>query len=241
MIPKVALHSRGQDLLPEVADFQACGVFYTYKAMGDWKNVWDIHFGENIPSLHTPRIAWYEAKKIAVTEQYEKDMVAQDELISDLEKEIEEVKTALASFAALEADYLAYGEKVEKAWAERNEAYKAYIDAQNATVEPQNEYNAANNLLYGTVYVDAYGSQYTVEGVENLIKSAENQIANKKARIEEYKKQMESGTEANQATIVPLQNDIKKLEAEIEVYTKIANEWKAILDKLMGVEETPAA
>ena len=25
MIPKVALHSRGQDLLPEVADFQACG------------------------------------------------------------------------------------------------------------------------------------------------------------------------------------------------------------------------
>ena len=25
MIPKVALHSRGQDLFPEVADFQACG------------------------------------------------------------------------------------------------------------------------------------------------------------------------------------------------------------------------
>ena len=212
----------------------------TYKEMNG-KFSWDNVFYVNVPRLHTPRIEWYEAKKIALTEEYEKNLAAKDKNVSDLEKEIAEVKTALAGFAAMEADYLAYGEKVEKAWAERNEAYKAYIDAQNAKVEPQSEYDAANNLLYGTIYVDANNVHYNVAGVENLIKSAEQNIENKKAQIEEYKKQMESGKDSTQATIVSLQNEIKKLEAEIEVYTKIADEWKAILDKLMGAEETPAA
>ena len=214
-----------------------------------WKNddsyYWDATLQAYKPHQDRAQIAWYKAQKDVVKAAYEANVALEDKNVTDLEKEIADVQKVLDVFKAQEADYLAYGKAVEKAWGAKNEANKVLVDKRNARVEAQAAYNAVANLLWGIIYVDeTNGNQYNITGLENLIKNKETQIQNLTKDIEDLTKDMNDGTAARQAAITNLENQIAQLEEQIEVYTKLVEAYAARLEELMaqlGEEEVPAA
>ena len=65
----------------------------------------ETYFNVYVPSLHKPRIAWYEAKLKDLKAQYDENVAAQEKTVTDLEKDIAKVKEALAEYKAMETDY----------------------------------------------------------------------------------------------------------------------------------------
>lgn len=203
------------------------------------KTEYDAYFGDSVPYLHSARIAWYQAKAKDLKAQYDKDIAAQDKFVSDLEEEIAKVKAALGEFAAMETDYLAYGEELVAADKAYYEAYMDELDAQNIKDEAQAVYTAAKAILDAKVYVDENGIQKTTEQLEALI------TAKKKAIITAYEQYEELNNQYNELgrkgadgkyemeVIAALQAEITKLEGELSVLEVQIESYAAELEALL--------
>lgn len=219
-------------------------VTYTiYKNMDSWAE-YDSRFGVYVPSLHKPRIAWYEAKLKDLKAQYDENVAAQEKTVTDLEKEIAKIKEALAEYKAMETDYLAYGEELVNAKKAYYEALKDETDAKNVKSEAQAAYNALNALLTAKVYVDENGNQKTTAELEALIKQKKQDIITEYDQLEElYNQYMMLGRKDAAGKyeveyIAQLMIDIEKLEAELAVLEaqieSYAAELAILLEELGG-------
>lgn len=209
-----------------------------YKNMESSK-IYESYFVVNVPYLHSARIAWYQAKAKDLKAQYDKDIAAQDKFVSDLEEEIAKVKAALGEFAAMETDYLAYGEELVAADKAYYEAYMDELDAQNIKDEAQAAYNALNALLTAKVYVDENGIQKTTEQLETLITQKKKDIIAAYEQLEELYNQYEMFGRKDAAGkyeveyIAQLKIDIEKLEAELAILEAQIESYAAELEILL--------
>lgn len=209
-----------------------------YKNMESW-TIYESYFGFYVPYFHSARIAWYQAKAKDLKAQYDKDIAAQDKFVSDLEEEIAKVKAALGEFAAMETDYLAYGEELVAADKAYYEAYMDELDAQNIKDEAQAAYNALNALLTAKVYVDENGNQKTTEQLETLITQKKKDIIAAYEQLEELYNQYEMFGRKDAAGkyeveyIAQLMIDIEKLEAELAILEAQIESYAAELEILL--------
>ena len=210
-----------------------------YKSMDSWTTYYESYFSTYVPSLHKPRIAWYEAKLKDLKAQYDEDVAAQEKTVTDLEKDIAKVKEALAEYKAMETDYLAYGEELVNAKKAYYEALKDETDAKNVQSEAQAAYNALNALLTAKVYVDENGNQKTTEQLEALIKQKKQDIITAYDQLEElYNQYMMLGRKDAAGKyeveyIAQLRIDIEKLEAELAVLEAQIESYAAELEILL--------
>ena len=212
--------------------------YTTYKNMDTWVTN-ETYFNVYVPSLHKPRIAWYEAKLKDLKAQYDENVAAQEKTVTDLEKDIAKVKEALAEYKAMETDYLAYGEELVNAKKAYYEALKDETDAKNVQSEAQAAYNALNALLTAKVYVDENGNQKTTEQLEALIKQKKQEIITAYDQLEElYNQYMMLGRKDAAGKyeveyIAQLMIDIEKLEAELAVLEAQIESYAAELEILL--------
>jgi chromosome segregation ATPase len=209
-----------------------------YKEMDSW-TTYESYFSTDVPFLHKPRIAWYEAKLKDLKAQYDKNVAAQEKTVTDLEKEIVKVKEALAGYKAMETDYLAYGEELVNAKKAYYEALKDETDAKNVQSDAQAAYNALNALLTAKVYVDENGNQKTTEQLETLITQKKKDIIAAYEQLEELYNQYEMFGRKDAAGkyeveyVAQLKIDIEKLEAELAILEAQIESYAAELEILL--------
>lgn len=209
-----------------------------YKNMDSW-TTYESYFSSYVPSLHKPRIAWYEAKLKDLKAQYDENVAAQEKTVTDLEKDIAKVKEALAEYKAMETDYLAYGEELVNAKKAYYEALKDETDAKNVQSDAQAAYNALNALLTAKVYVDENGSQKTTEQLETLITQKKKDIIAAYEQLEElYNQYMMLGRKDAAGKyeveyVAQLKIDIEKLEAELAILEAQIESYAAELEILL--------
>ena len=210
----------------------------TYKNMDSWQT-YESYFSIYVPSLHKPRIAWYEAKLKDLKAQYDENVAAQEKAVTDLEKEIAKIKEALAGYKAMETDYLAYGEELVAAKKAYYDALKDETDAKNVQSDKQAAYTALNALLTAKVYVDENGNQKTTEQLETLITQKKKDIIAAYDQLEElYNQYMMLGRKDAAGKyeveyIAQLRIDIEKLEAELAVLEAQIESYAAELEILL--------
>lgn len=225
--------------------------YYIYANYGDYKvyespykwlenqSEYDSYFYLNVPYLHKPRIAWYEAKLKDLKAQYDENVAAEEKTVTDLEKDIAKVKEALAEYKAMETDYLAYGEELVDAKKAYYEALKDETDAKNVQSDAQAAYNALNALLTAKVYVDENGSQKTTEQLETLINQKKQEIITANDQLEELYNQYtmlgrkDAAGKYEVEYIAQLKIDIEKLEAELAILEAQIESYAAELEILL--------
>lgn len=216
--------------------------YHIYKDELTWLETntqYDAYFGVSVPYLHSARIAWFQAKAKDLKAQYDKDIAAQDKFVSDLEEEIAKVKAALGEFAAMETDYLAYGEELVAADKAYYEAYMDELDAQNIKDEAQAVYNAAYAILNANVYVDEEGNQNTTKQLEALINQKKQEIITANDQLEELYNQYEKFGRKDASGkyeveyFAQLKIDIEKLEAELAILEAQIESYAAELEILL--------
>lgn len=211
-----------------------------YKNMDSWNREYDSRFGVYVPSLHKPRIAWYEAKLKDLKAQYDENVAVEEKTVTDLEKEIAKIKEALAGYKAMETDYLAYGEELVAAKKAYYDALKDETDAKNVQSDKQAAYNALNALLTAkVVYVDENGNQMTTEQLEALINQKKQEIITANDQLEELYNQYEKFGRKDASGkyeveyFAQLRNDIEKLEAELAILEAQIESYAAELEILL--------
>lgn len=210
-----------------------------YKNMDSWNYEYDSRFGVYVPTLHKPRIAWYEAKLKDLKAQYDENVAAQEKTVTDLEKEIAKIKEALAGYKAMETDYLAYGEELVDAKKAYYKALKDETDAKNVKSDKQAAYTALNALLTAKVYVDENGFEKTTAQLEALINQKKQEIITENDKLEElYNQYMMLGRKDASGKyeveyFAQLKNDIEKLEAELAVLEAQIESYAAELEILL--------
>ena len=211
----------------------------TYKNMESWNYEYDSRFGVYVPSLHKPRIAWYEAKLKDLKAQYDENVAAQEKTVTDLEKEIAKIKEALAGYKAMETDYLAYGEELVNAKKAYYKALKDETDAMNVQSDKLAAYTALNALLNAKVYVDENGNQNTTVQLEALINQKKQEIITANDQLEELYNQYEKFGRKDASGkyeveyFAQLRNDIEKLEAELAILEAQIESYAAELEILL--------
>ena len=209
-----------------------------YKYMDTWQTD-ETYFNVYVPSLHKPRIAWYEAKLKDLKAQYDENVAVEEKTVTDLEKEIAKVKEALAGYKAMETDYLAYGEELVNAKKAYYKALKDETDAKNVQSDKQAAYTALNALLTAKVYVDENGNQNTTEQLEALINQKKQEIITANDQLEElYNQYMMLGRKDASGKyeveyFAQLKIDIEKLEAELAVLEAQIESYAAELEILL--------
>lgn len=162
------------------------------------------------------------------------DIANKEQELTDLQKEIDEVKANLEKLDGVEAAYVKTVEAKAEAFKAYQEAIKVSFDALQARDEAMAEVDGMASTFY---FWDEDGNLQEMSVVEAL-----DYLAEKKAELEDEIDEYINEIPVQAAAYVEaLTIECAEIELRIEVLTKIANEYEEILKEALGYSESPAA
>ena len=220
---------------------------------------------DNIPTLLYDEIAWYNAKASILEQKIADKVDAINKEWDTVRKYIAPAKQALSIIENTEDEYFAHIEAINAADDVWIDAYKDYIDAQNACAEVEAEYTMLVDLdllhmgIYEVVIPNPEYDKETNPGVDRFITKeltiteVEQVIAYLKNKIALAEKDLEALIDdANLGKInettgirdleayIQLVADIEELESQINQYLALMDAYSAEIDIIMEAIESEA-
>ena len=162
------------------------------------------------------------------------DIANKEQELTDLQKEIDEMKANLEKLDGVEAAYVKAVEAKAEAFKAYQEATKVSFDALQARDEAMAEVDGMASTFY---FWDEDGNLLEMSVVEAL-----DYLADKKAELEDEIDEYINEIPVQAAAYVEaLTIECAEIELRIEVLTKIATEYEEILKEALGYSESPAA
>lgn len=219
---------------------------------------WNGVVGDEMPGQLYDQIQWCDAKATLLEKKIVEDLEVVCTPYDNMRAAIAPAKQALAIVENTEDEYFAHIAQINDADDALVEAYKDYIDAQNATAEVEAEYKmlVTLDLLHMNIYEDVKGvvngevqyEQHGIEWLESVIKSLKAQIAEKEAELDKLMDEAELGKliEIDGKKVTELEAyamlvaKIERLESEINQYLALMDAYSAEIDIIMEAIESEA-
>ena len=158
------------------------------------------------------------------------------------EKTLDEVRERLMVYDTEEEDYMAFIEQMQEIEEAQISAKMTYARAKNESIAPATALQVLNEFLGAKIYSSTGSDELAISELEAKIRTAGLELKALEEELIDLRAQLDLGMKDKEGKytavkIAELQNEIQKLQVEMEMRAALIDQYLEILGKLLSVVE----